>query len=489
MSSSGKNGFLARLSHPVALTEGTPWRVILRYAAPIILSYLLQQIYTLTDAIICGQVLPSQQIAGVNDIWPLTFIFLQFAFGCTAGFSVLTGNSAGRGDTRGVRRSFCAQVWLSLVISAVLTVLSIVLLPQMLGFIEVTPDNPVIYQAAYDYCFYIFLGTAAQMGYNFICGVLRAYGDSVTPLLFLLISTVLNIALDLFFLVTLRMGPAGAAIATVLAQLLSCIGCVIYTFLRYPELRPTRDDWKLRGAILSAHFRQGFPLGLQFSVLAIGVIIMQAAIVRFDLSPDGVMIPSAPVQNGSGAASKLHNFLSVFFNGLGAAILGFNAQNFGKGDYERVRRGTLQTLLLMMIFYVVTLSVSLVLSVDGAYQYVFMSADKVTAESILYGNRFLYITQFLSFILGYLLVVRSAVQGIGGSAYVLGAGVAELAARCLICGLLAPMLNGGAINTNASLGIFTVVSLGHPGAWLAAALVLTVPLLRQIIGKRYRLRP
>ena len=236
--SGGKRGLraaCAAFSRPVDLTHGTPWRVILLYAAPIILSYYLQQVYTLTDAIICGQVLTAEQVAGVNDTFPLTFIFLQFAFGCTAGFSVITANCVGSRDARGVRRSFAAQIELSLVISAFLTVLSILLLPQMLALINVTPAHGEVYTTARTYCLIIFIGTVAQIGYNLICGILRAFGDSFTPLLFLTISTLLNVGLDLLFLVPLRMGPAGAAIATVAAQLLSLVGCTIYTLRKYPE--------------------------------------------------------------------------------------------------------------------------------------------------------------------------------------------------------------------------------------------------------------
>lgn len=248
---------LRRLSQPVDLTAGTPWRVILRYAVPIMISYLLQQIYVLTDAVICGQVLSAEEVAGVNDTFPLTFIFLQFAFGCTAGFSVLTAGCVGAGDRQGVRRSFAAQIYLSLGISVVLTVLSVVLLPWMLGLIHVTPINKTVYDAAYIYCLVIFLGIFAQMGYNFICGILRSFGDSVTPLVFLVFSTLLNVGLDILFLVPFRMGPAGAAIATVLAQLLSMLGCFAYTLLRHPELRLGREDWRVGGASLLSHLRQG----------------------------------------------------------------------------------------------------------------------------------------------------------------------------------------------------------------------------------------
>ena len=173
----GIASFLRNMMRPVDLTSGKPWRVILRYGAPIMLSYFLQQVYVLTDAIICGQVLSAQQVAGVNDTFPLTFIFLQFAFGCTAGFSVITAGCVGRGDAKGVRQSLAAQIYLSVTISLLLTVISVAVLPWMLGIINVTQANKEVYDAAYTYCFIIFLGIIMQMGFNFICGILRAYGD------------------------------------------------------------------------------------------------------------------------------------------------------------------------------------------------------------------------------------------------------------------------------------------------------------------------
>lgn len=479
-----KPGFFSRLSQPVDLTRGTPWRVILRYAAPIMISCFLQQIYVLTDAVICGQVLTAGEVAGVNDTFPLTFIFLQFAFGCTAGFSVIAARYVGSGDARGVRQSFVAQVYLSLGISAVLTTASLLLLPWMLGVIHVTPLNRDVYDAAYTYCFIIFLGIFAQMGYNFICGILRAFGDSVTPLLFLLISTVLNIGLDLLFLAGFRMGPAGAAAATILAQFLSVIACTVYTFVRYPELRFHREDFRVGFPSLLSHLGQGLPLGLQFSILAVGIIVMQGAVVRFDLLPDGTMVAETPAQNGYGAASKLINFLMAAFNGLGSAILGYNAQNYGKGDRVRIRRGTLQTLLIMLVISVFCTGAGFLLSIGGAYQYVFMSADKVTADSVRFGNTFLYVDMIFYVILGFLIVVRSAVQGLFLPGYVLGAGSAELTARILICSFLPALVNGAPTDASASTLAFAAVCFGDPGAWMLASSVLLIPLFCNILGHR-----
>lgn len=481
----GLKRFLSGISKPVDLTEGTPWKVILKYALPIMLSYLLQQIYVLTDAIICGQVLTAGEVAGVNDTFPLTFIFLQFAFGCTAGFSVITAGCVGRGDAKGTRRSLAAQIYLSFAISVLLTILSIALLPWMLGIINVTPENREVYDAAYTYCLIVFIGIAAQMGYNFICSILRSIGDSVTPLVFLVISTALNVGLDLLFLVPLKMGPAGAAIATVLAQFISFIACMVYTFAKYEKLRISGDEWRVSLQSMKNHLIQGLPLGLQFSILAIGIIVMQGAVVRFDITESGIMLADTPAQNGYGAANKLINFLMAFFNGLGAAVLGYNAQNYGKGEYDRIKRGTLQSLVMMLIISFMCLGAALLMARNGWYQYIFMSADKVNDATIMYGNTFLYIDMITYPLLGFLLVTRSGVQGVCKPAYVLGAGIAELAARILICTFVPSLVNGAPIDANASHLAYALVCAADPGAWIAACIVLLIPTINIIIRKRH----
>ena len=207
-----------QLSQPVDLTQGTCWKTILVFSLPVILSYLLQQIYTISDAAIVGQTLTAQEVAGVNDTSSLVCIFLQFAFGVSAGFCVVTSCHVGAQDDRGVRRSLTTQIVLSAVLTVVLTALALALLNPMLAWINVTPADPEVYHAAYTYCFIIFVGIGAQMFYNFICSFLRSMGDSVTPLIFLLFSTVLNVGLDLLFILKFHWGVAGAAAATVSAQ-------------------------------------------------------------------------------------------------------------------------------------------------------------------------------------------------------------------------------------------------------------------------------
>lgn len=466
---------------PRDLTEGAPWKTILAFAFPIIISYLLQQVYTISDAAIVGQTLTAGEVAGVNDTSSLIFIFLQFAFGVSAGFCVVTAAEVGARDDAGVRRSLSSQIILSAALTVVLTGLALLLLRPMLAWINVTPDSPEVYRAAYTYCAIIFAGIGAQLFYNFICSFLRSMGDSVTPLLFLLFSTVLNIGLDLLFIVSFRWGVAGAAIATIMAQLISTAGCFLYAFIKYPKIRLRREDWQITGRDILRHLNQGLPLGLQFSVLAIGIIVMQSVVVKFDIL-GGEMVSHA-AQNGFGAANKLNSLLMTPLNGLGAAMTSYTAQNKGAGRPDRIKKGTVQALIMVSALAGFSILLGLWLSVGGSYLKIFLSADKITAETIRYGNTYLYVDLAMYLFLGFIFVVRNCVQGIGESRFILGAGTAELAGRVAVCLVLPALLAGGEVSAAAPRLAFYALCAADPAAWIAADAVLMIPFLRDIMRK------
>lgn len=466
---------------PRDLTEGAPWKTILAFAFPIIISYLLQQVYTISDAAIVGQTLTAGEVAGVNDTSSLIFVFLQFAFGVSAGFCVVTAAEVGARDDAGVRRSLSSQIILSAALTVVLTGLALLQLRPMLAWINVTPDSPEVYRAAYTYCAIIFAGIGAQLFYNFICSFLRSMGDSVTPLLFLLFSTILNIGLDLLFIVSFRWGVAGAAIATVMAQLISTAGCFLYAFIKYPKIRLRREDWKITGRDILRHLNQGLPLGLQFSVLAIGIIVMQSVVVKFDIL-GGEMVSHA-AQNGFGAANKLNNLLMTPLNGLGAAMTSYTAQNKGAGRPDRIKKGTVQALMMVSVLAGFSILLGLWLSVGGSYLKIFLSTDKITAETIRYGNTYLYVDLAMYLFLGFIFVVRNCVQGIGESRFILGAGTAELAGRVAVCLVLPALLAGGEVSAAAPRLAFYALCAADPAAWIAADAVLMIPFLRDIMRK------
>ena len=472
------------LFQPIDLTEGTCWKTIFLFSIPIIISYLLQQIYTISDAAIVGQTLAADEVAGVNDTSPIAFIFLQFAFGVSAGFCAVTARSVGAHDEAAVRRSLATQIVLSAALTVALTALALVLLNPMLAWINLTPASGEVYRAAFTYCAIIFAGIGAQLFYNFICSFLRSLGDSVTPLLFLLCSTALNVGLDLLFIVTFRWGVAGAAIATVLAQLLSTIGCFCYAFARYPKLRLHREDWAITRHDIGQHAFQGIPLGLQFSVLAIGIIVVQSVVVKFDIL-DGQMVSNA-AQNGFGAANKFTGSLMTLLNGLGTAMTSFVAQNLGAGNFERIRKGARQALVMFAIATAISAALGFLSTIGNFYLHLFLSADKVTADTIRFGNGYMRVDMSLMLFLGGVFLLRNCVQGIGKPQFILGGGVAELVARVLVCLLLPAAVAGGEVSAAAPHAAYVALCLADPMAWFAADLVMMIPFVRNILKMDYR---
>ena len=461
----------------VDLLSGDEGWVIFKFSVPIILSYLLQQIYTISDAAICGQTLGVDDIAGVNDVF--NAVLMQ---GDMLGDVVFYGKGAGKLPTASAVVADVVDALKNGSKVLALTGVAVLTLKPLLRFIGLSEANPGVWRAAYQYSLVIFLGIFAQLYYNLICSVLRSLGDSTTPLIFLLFSTVLNIGLDLLFILAFRLGVIGAAAATVLAQAVSALLCLLYAFGKYPELHLSGQDFRAELSVYAQHLSQGLPMGLQFSVLAIGIIVMQRALVGFDIGPDGIMAAGNPAQNGFGAANKLNNFLMCPMNALSTAIVSFNAQNLGAGRHDRIRRGTVKSLLIGLAMYLILGGAGMLLTIRGAYQYLFMSADKITAATIRYGNLYLYVDLSMYFALMVLFVFRSGVQGVGHAEFTLVAGCAELIARVLICAFLPKLVNGGAIDSSASVGAYIALCFGDPGAWVLAVVSLIYPVTRYLFG-------
>lgn len=475
---------IKNLFKPLDLTTGSSFAAIVKFTIPIIISYFLQKLYILSDAAICGQTLSANEVAGVNDTSPIVFIFMQFAFGCTAGFCVVISNRLGARDEHGVKKSFATQIMLCAAITILLTALSVALIKPMLAWVNVTEQNPEVYNAAYNYCFVIFFGIFAQLYYNLALSVLRAIGDSLTPLMFLSVSTVLNIVLDIVFIKVFGWGVIGAATATVLTQFLCTVACFVYIFVKYKHIWPGKDCYKASRKELWAHLRQGLPLGMQFSVLSIGLIVMLSETVKFDILPSGLMVEGNPAQNGVGAANKLIDFCMSPLAALGTAMVSFNAQNLGAGKVDRVKKGTNQALLIGLVLSVICAGAGLLLSINGAYQHIFLSEDKISAESLRFGTTFLYVDLGLFPLLGALFVLRNSVQGIGESIWTLAAGAGELVARVVVCSFLPSLVNGSAVNALASNASYVALCFGDPMAWLFATGVLLYPYFRYILFRR-----
>ena len=456
---------------PINLTEGNVYKVIILFALPIFVSYIFQQVYSLCDAAIIGNNLTESEVNGVNDTGSIMFIFLQFVLGCTAGFSVITSEYFGNKDVQSVRRSLFTQLVLGFSITIILTILAVLLIKPLLGLIGLNEvSGGETYKSAYIYLYIIFIGLFSKIFFNIICSFLRASGDSITPLIFLIISTILNVVLDVVFIVCLKMRVDGAVIATVISETISFIGCTIFMFLKYPQFRLSKSDFHINIKDIYLHLRNGLPLALQFSILAIGLITMQSSLINFDTSVNGIIDPNGPSQLCYRASCKLINFLVTILNALATAMLSFTAQNDGINNMERIKNGIKASLHLLVLFSIVIGCLFLLSTINEAYLHLFYSPEKINRHVILYGNYYIYLLVCTYFWLGALIVYRSIIQGMSKPLYPFLAGVMELIARILICIFLPQLINQNPINSTVLITEnprpYIALCIADPAAWI-----------------------
>ncbi len=467
---------------PIDLSKGNITKNIILFSIPILLTLLLQQVYTITDAAIAGQNLSANEIAGINDVGCLTVIVLQFGFGCSSGFSALTAKAFGANKLEDVKKSFAIQIVITFLIGVFLTIVGLLSINIMLSWINITKENPV-YEYAYLYIFIYFCGTLAQLFFNLFSSVLRSIGDSVTPLLFLLLSCIINVILDILFIVSFKWGVAGAAIATIIAQILSGILCFIYSYKKYDVFKIKISDLNIDWKYALDHLKNGVPLGLQFSVLAVGIILMQGAVVKFDVASND---PTQPAQLGYGTASKLFNALMTFQSGLGSAMLSYCGQNEGAKEYERVRKGTIQALIIAIVGSVILGALGLLLNINGFFLYLFLSPSNINSQTIKYSNYYFYVNMPLFIFLGTLYVGRNSLQGIEKPLFPFLAGVAELITRVVVSLYFPSMVNPTDPTSDIS---YIALMFGDGFAWINATIVLMIGLFRNVyLNPKYNLK-
>lgn len=477
-----------KLFDPIDLTKGSIGKTLIRFWIPIFLSLVLQQVYTVTDTIIVGQTLSESEVAGVSLSGTLVFLIIQFGIGCATGFSVIISERIGAKDESGVRKAYFIQLILGAAVSLFVTGVGLLTLRPLLSLMGVTPSGDPLMQAEFDasntYLTILFIGAFSFVFYNMIFAVLRAKGDSFVPFLFLLGSTVVNIALDLLFIRVFHWGVAGSALATVLSQTLAAVGAFIYGRFRYPDLQIRKEDTKSPWASYWRHLKNGVPLGFQFSVLSIGILVMTAAVIKFDIDPNGLMVPGLPAQIGYSAGCKIINFLFAPFNALGSATLSFVSQNLGARDRDRILKGIRFSLVFGAILVLICNGIGFLLTINGFYQHLFFSDSKVSAASIHYGNLYLYLCMPCLLFLMALLVIRCALQGLEKPLWPFVGGVSELIARFFFC-LWLPALLYGSLNSASGDAAYLVVCLGDAAAWLICPLISLIPLIYHLNPKRF----
>lgn len=427
------------------MTVGNPMKIILGFTLPIFIGNVFQQFYNMADAVIVGKFVGNKALAAVGSTGTIMFLIYGFVVGMTAGFTVLTAQKFGAGDMKGMRKTVAGAGILSFVVGALLTILFMVFMKPLLILMN-TPSD--IFADAYSYIMIVSGGILAQMLYNLLSSILRAIGNSKLPLVFLIISALLNIVLDLVFIVGFGMGAKGAAVATVIAQGVSGILCLFYIIAKIPILHLKREDLDVGSTIYKNQLRIGVPMALQYSITAIGTMMVQSS-----LNILGSTLVAAYT-----AAGKIEQVVTQAYVAMGTTMATYAAQNMGAGSVKRIREGFKACTVIGVVYSFV--AAGFIMTVGKYMTYLFVSED----VDIIMNSVDIYLKCIGIFFipLAVVNIYRNGIQGLGYGLLPMMAGVAELIGRGVV-----------AVIAGAKRS-YPGVCLAGPAAWVLAGGLLIV---------------
>lgn len=425
------------------MTSGSPARLILRFTIPLIFGNLFQQFYSMVDTIIVGRFLGKESLAAVGSTGSINFLIIGFCLGLCSGFAIPVSQQFGAKNFAEMKKYIGNIIWLTIWSSVLFTVATVLLCRPMLEWMN-TPSD--IIEEAYWYIVVIFAGIPAIFLYNVQAALLRALGDSRTPVVFLVIASFLNIALDLLLIVVIPMGVVGAAVATVLSQLLSGVACFVFIVKKFPALHISRQDLHIDTGYLTRLCSIGIPMGLQFSITAIGSIILQTSVNAL-----GSGIVAAVT-----AAGRLYSLFACAFDALGVAMSTYGGQNIGARKVERLSPGLRAAMIIGSIYSVFSLLVIWLLG--KPLLTLFVEATEVE----IINNAYLFMMINVAFFipLAGVNIFRLMIQGMGYSKMAVFAGVSEMIARGVVGAWLVPALG------------YIAACFASPIAWIMADLFL-----------------
>lgn len=434
------------------MTKGDPLKLILLFSIPLLIGNIFQQLYNLADIVIVGRTLGIEALASVGAISPLFFLIMFVVVGLTNGFAVVTGQMFGAKDVNAVRRSVVVSIILGSIFTIIFSTVCSILMNPILHWMNV-PQN--IYHNAYWYIQIVAAGLIVCCFYNLLASVIRALGDSKTPLYFLIFASILNIFLALLFILKFNMGVPGSAVAVVLSQGVSGLMCIYYIKKRFPILHLRKSDWVFKKderkqdiEFMKEHLRVGIPMALQFSILGLGILIIQSVCNTF----------GSNVIAAFTAALRIEQIATLPMISFGVALAAFVAQNYGAKNFIRIRQGVKKASI-----------INLILSIIMAFIMHFYGSDIVRVflgssneEIITIARSYLFISTMFYFFLGQIFIFRNALQGMGQTIIPLTASTAELLVRSFSAMYLAVKFS--------YFGIF----YAGPIAWVTASTIVAI---------------
>ena len=442
------------------MTNGSPIKLIISFCIPMILGNFLQQLYNMVDAIIVGKCINLNALAAVGSTGSICFLVIGFATGVCSGFCILVSQAYGANDYRRMRKYVINSCYLCLIIAVILTILTLVFIRPLLELMDTPAD---IIEQAHEYLFMIFAGIIVTIFYNLFASILRALGDSRSPLIFLGIASVINIVLDYVLIEFFDMGVGGAGLATVIAQAISTICCFIYIRRKLDILKFEKEELAFEGKGSLKLLSIGIPMALQFSITAIGSIILQTAINGL-----GTVYVAAVT-----AAQKIQLIAIGPMECLGITMATYCGQNKGAMKYDRIVKGLKQSIIVSLGYCVIA---CMAIIFFGKYISL-LFIDKQDTDVIELAMQYLRISACCFPTLGILFIFRNSLQGLGYSLLPMMAGFTELVARVLVVMVL--------IKSVGYIG----VCLASPVAWVAADILLIITAVVQFPKLKQTLSP
>lgn len=421
------------------MTSGSTMKLILGFAVPLLMGMLFQQVYSLVDTIIVGRFLGVSALAAVGATGSINFLIVGFCQGICNGFALPVAQRFGAKDYNGLRKYVGNSAVLSIIFGGAITLITVIACRPILELMQTPAD---IIDLSYHYIVVIFAGIPAIMLYNILSAYLRSLGDSITPVIFLVLSAGLNIGLDLLFIVTFHRGVFGAAFATVLSQAVSGILCLILIIKKFDLLHLKREDWKLDWGYSRYLLIMGLPMGLQYSITAIGSVILQASVNTLGSTAVASMT----------AGSRISMFVVCPFDALGSTMATFGGQNVGAGRLDRLGRGLRSAVILGAIYSALILVILIFFGRDLILLFVSAKEAAVIAQA----KQFLVTNAAFYLMLALVNIVRFLIQGMGFSGFAVFAGVFEMVARTLVGLVFVPIFG------------FTAACSANPLAWIFA---------------------
>lgn len=430
------------------LTEGTPWKQILLFSIPIFWGNVFQLLYSLVDTKIVGSTLGTEALAAVGSVSTLHTLMTGFLNGLTLGFSLITAMCFGAKNRKRLKKSFAAAISLGVLTTLALVLMLMIFLHPVLNLLHVPQAQ---FEMAYAYISVLIVGLFATLFYNLCANTLRAIGDALTPLIFLIVATVSNIGLDYLFILGFRMGVQGAAYATVLAQLLSVVLCLIRISRKFPILHIQKEDFRFDRELMAEMYKSGLSMGLMSCLVGIGTILLQSAINTL-----GTTVIVAHT-----AARKVFELVSLPNSVLGSAMATYCGQNYGARRFDRIRQGIRASLIIAAVWAVVVFLICH--TIEGKLiQFV---ASTTNPDVIYWGSTYLKVDMSFIVICGVIVILRNSMQGFGDRIIPVFSSCIELAGKIIFAFVFAPMF--------AYWGIIWA----EPMVWIA----MVIPLIVKVV--------